>query len=57
MMSGDIIVNDLQASKVLEDWPSPVTFLPDPVGENVKTGQVLENTPKNNPIRVGKLIL
>ena len=49
-----LIVIDLQAAKVLEEWPSPVTFLPSDVGRNVTTGQVLENTPRNNPIRVGE---
>ncbi|KIJ31438.1 hypothetical protein M422DRAFT_53365 [Sphaerobolus stellatus SS14] len=54
--AGYNLLIDLQAAKVLEEWPSPVTFLPSDVGRNVTSGQVLENTPKNNPIRVANEI-
>ncbi|KAF8530063.1 hypothetical protein BU17DRAFT_59841 [Hysterangium stoloniferum] len=43
---------NITAAKVLEEWPSPVTFLGSNIGRAVITGQVLEKTPANNPVRV-----
>ncbi|KAF8530203.1 inosine-uridine preferring nucleoside hydrolase-domain-containing protein [Hysterangium stoloniferum] len=44
--------NDLTAAKVLQTWPSPVTFLGVEVGGAVLTGKILQETPVDNPVRV-----
>ncbi|KAF8518542.1 hypothetical protein BU17DRAFT_66380 [Hysterangium stoloniferum] len=43
---------NITAAKVLEDWPSPVTFLGSNIGGAVITGQGVEKTPVNSPVRV-----
>ena len=47
---------NLTAAKVLEVWPSPVTYLGGNIGSSVLTGAVLAKTPKYNPVRAGKPI-
>ncbi|KAF8582933.1 hypothetical protein K439DRAFT_113085 [Ramaria rubella] len=49
--AGYNMLGNLTAAKVLEVWPTPITFLGDNIGSSVLTGAVLKNTPKSNPVR------
>ena len=56
LMFSAVPATNLTAAKVLEVWPSPVTYLGGNIGRSVLTGAVLAKTPKYNPVRAGKPI-